>query len=292
MPNIAVIGPGAIGGTVAAWLAQTPKNAVSVCARTPFDQLRIDTPRGMLTARPKVLVAPEEAAVVDWVLVATKAYDDAGAASWLRRLAGPETRVAVLQNGVEHVERFAPYVAVTSLIPVIVDLPAERLAPGHVWQRRNGSLTVPADANGCDFVQLFLATGLEVVTASDFRSLSWRKLAVNCAGAVSALTLRPAGIASSEPVGDIMRALVRECIAVAHAEGVALDDALAEEVLDSYRNGPADAINSLHADRLAGRPIEIDARNGAIVRMGRRHGVETPVNQMIVTLLRATAGMV
>jgi 2-dehydropantoate 2-reductase len=288
MTDIAVIGPGAIGGTVAAWLMRNPGNAVTVCARSHFAKLNIDTPVGMLTATPKVLVEPDDAEVADWVLVATKAYDVAGAASWLRKLNGPETRVAVLQNGVEHIERFAAYA--TAIIPVVVDLPAERSAPGHVWQRRDGSLTVPDDSDGRDFARLFLTTGFTVVTTPDFRSLSWRKLALNCAGAVPALTLRPAGIALVEAIGDIMRDLVRECIAVGRAAGAILDDSLVEEVLDSYRNGPPDAINSLHADRLAGRPLEIDARNGAVVRIGRRHGVATPINQLIVALLETASG--
>jgi 2-dehydropantoate 2-reductase len=290
MSDIAVIGPGAIGGTVAAWLAQTPGNAVTLCARTPFDELKIETPHGLLIARPKVLVAPEEAQPVDWIFVATKAYDVAGAAAWLPNLRRSDTRVAVLQNGVEHVERFAPYIASELVIPVIVDLPAERLETGHIWQRRDGTLTVRADSNGNDFARLFASTRLAVVTVADFPTHAWRKLALNCAGAVPALTLRPAGIASSKPIADIMRALVRECVAVGRADGAALDDALVEEVLASYQNGPPDAINSLHADRLAGRSIEIDARNGAVVRIGRRHGISTPVNQMIVALLEAASG--
>jgi 2-dehydropantoate 2-reductase len=291
MPDIAVIGPGAIGGTVVAWLAQRPDNRVTVCARTPFEQLRIDTPQGPLTANPRVLVAPDTAGVVDWALIATKAYDVAATVPWLRRLSGPATRVAVLQNGVEHIERFSPYVAAGSLVPVSVDLPAERVSPGQVRQRGAGRLTVPADANGRAFAELFDATGLAVATTADFRSQAWRKLAVNCAGAVSALTLRPAGIATREPVADIMRALVAECIAVGRAEGAMLDDGLIEEVVQGYRDAPADSINSLHADRLAGRPIEIDARNGAIVRIGRQHGIATPVNRMIVTLLETATGM-
>jgi 2-dehydropantoate 2-reductase len=276
---------------VAAWLARVPGNVVTICTRTAFTTLRIETPQGVLTATPEVLVDPAQAVVADWVLVATKAYDVVGTAAWFVRVVGQATRVAVLQNGVEHLERFAPYVAVASLVPVVVDIPAERVAPGQVRQRRDGLLAVPAGTNGDDFARLFVTTGLVVETTTDFRSHAWRKLAVNCAGAVSALTLRPAGIASSEPIAAIMRDLVRECITVGRAEGAPLSDSLVDEVVEGYRNGPADAINSLHADRLEGRPIEIDARNGAIVRIGRRHGIATPVNQMIVALLEAAAGM-
>ncbi len=289
MPSIALIGPGAIGATVAARLAQNPDNRVTVCVRTPFDHLRIDAPEGVISASPRVLMAPSEARPVDWVLVAAKAYDTEGVAAWLPGLVGAGTRVAILQNGVEHRERFAAHVAAEALLPVIVDLPAERLAPGHVRQRRRGTLIVPDGEVGYGFVALFEGAGLDVSAVADFRSQAWRKLVVNSAGAVSALTMKPAGIARDEAIGGIMLALMRECLAVGRAEGAVLEDSLPEEMLAGYRSGPPDSINSLLADRLAGRRLETDARNGAVVRIGRRHGIDTPVNAMIVTLLEAAS---
>src|SRR5690349_780375 len=119
--RIALIGPGAIGATVAAWLAQSPNLALTLCARTPVGLLEIETPGGTIAAEPKVLTDPAEARPVDWVLICTKAYDAAGAAAWFDGLVGPETRVAVLQNGVEHVARFAPYLPVERILPAVVD---------------------------------------------------------------------------------------------------------------------------------------------------------------------------
>jgi 2-dehydropantoate 2-reductase len=81
--------------------------------------------------------------------------------------------------------------------------------------------------------------------------------------------------------------MVRECIAVGRAAGATLDDSIVEAVVDGARNAPADSINSLLADRMAGRPMEIDARNGAVVRLGRKHGIPTPLNEMAVALLVA-----
>ncbi len=289
MPKITIIGPGAIGGIVAAWLAQNPANAVSVCARTPLDLLQIDTPRGPITARPIVLLKPEQGTVADWVMIATKAYDVAGAAAWLPNLMGPATRIAVLQNGVEHIERFAPYADPAGLLPVVVDIPAERRGPGQVWQRREGTMIVADSPNGQVFVALFAGAGIAVSTDPDLRSRAWRKLAINCAGAVSAVTLKPAGVSYREPIAEIMRDMVRECMAVGRAEGAILDDALPDEVVAGYRSSPPDSMNSLHADRAAGRRMEIDARNGVIVRIGARHGIAAPVNQMIVALLEAAA---
>jgi 2-dehydropantoate 2-reductase len=290
MTEIALIGPGAIGATIAVHLAQAARNAITVCARSPVARLTVEAAQGTRTIVPNTLAAPGDGTPVEWILVATKAYDAAAAARWLPGLTGPATRLAVLQNGVEHVARFAPWFPAERIVPVIVDIPVERIAPGHFRQRRSGLLTVADDADGRDFAALFADTGMPVTLSPDLRSAAWRKLAVNCAGAISALVLQPSAIARRPAIADIMLALVRECIAVGRAEGAELDDGLAASVVDGYRASPPDSINSLHADRLAGRAMEIDARNGVIVRLGSKHGIDTPVNRMIVALLQAAAG--
>jgi 2-dehydropantoate 2-reductase len=287
MKRIAVIGPGAIGGTVIVRLAQTKEHSVVVCARSAVPQFTLEAPEGRMTAMPEVHISPEPVRAVDWVIVATKTYDAPAAAAWFQYLMGPETRLVVMQNGVEHIKRFAPYFPEPRIVPVVVDMPVEREASGFFRQRGAGRFTVPASTNGEEFARLFDRSGIEVVLASDFQTALWRKLAINCAGAISALILKPAGIVQRPSIADIMRSLVRECIAVGRAEGASLNDSLIESVLDGYRSAPPDSINSLHADRIAGRPMEIDTRNGVIVRLGGKHGISTPVNQMIVALLEA-----
>jgi 2-dehydropantoate 2-reductase len=289
MTRIAVIGPGAIGGTVAAWLAQDAANEVILCARTSLDGLSVEAPAGTIQARLPVLTDPADAAPADWVLVCTKTYDVAGASAWLGVLAGEGTRVAILQNGVEHVELFSPHVVRGRLLPAVVNIPAERLAPGKVLQRHNGAITVPAGPDGDSFVRLFERAAIAVGTTDDFLSAAWEKLTLNCTGAVNALVLKPNGVVHDARIAALMRGLMEECVAVGRAEGARLSDDLPERVLAMCRKGPADSINSMHADRLAGRPMETDARNGVIVRRGAKHGIPAPLNALMVTLLEAAA---
>lgn len=286
MTTIAIIGPGAIGGILATWLGQDPDNAVTVCARTPFDHLEVETPTGVITATPRVVTDPVQATGVDWVLIATKAYDAAAAAKWLPALRRPNTPVVVLQNGVEHVERFAPYVPTEWLVPAVIDCPAERTAPGRMRQRGASWIVVPDSANGRAFVPLFAKTNFDVTT-DDFTTRAWAKLCVNAPGAISAILMKPTGVIQVGPIPELTRGIVRECVAVGRAEGAKLDDGIVESVVDGARKAPADSLNSLIADRMAGRPMEIDARNGAIVRFGRKHGIPTPLNEMAVALLVA-----
>jgi 2-dehydropantoate 2-reductase len=288
MAHIAIVGPGAVGGVVAAALASRSDHRLTLCARTAVRHVSVQLTSGVVDLAPEVLTDPDRAPAVDWVFVSTKAYDAAGAAAWFPRLVGPSTRVAILQNGVEHRERFKQWLAVDQILPVMVDCPAERLAPGVVVQRGPATMVVPDGTDGDRFVALFTGTDVTVASTRDFTTAVWRKLCLNAAGAINALLLKPAGVFNDDTVGRLAVVMARECQAVGRAEGAALSDDLPEQVLAAYRRAPADSVNSLHADRLAGRPMEIDARNGAIVRFGRRHGIPTPCNEMAVALLMSS----
>ena len=259
---------------------------MTVCARTPFDRLEVETPTGTITASPRVVTDPAQARPADWVLIATKAYDAASAAHWLPAVCREDTPVVVLQNGVEHVERFAPYVPVECLVPAVIDCPAERTAPGRMRQRGPSWIVVPESAHGRAFVPLFRRTNFDVSTG-DFTTRAWAKLCINAPGAISAILMKPTGVIGIDPIPELTRGIVRECVAVGRAEGALLDDTIVESVVEGARNAPPDSINSLLADRMAGRRMEIDARNGAVVRFGRKHGISTPLNEMAVALLVA-----
>jgi len=288
--SIAVVGPGAVGGTIAAWVSKSPLvGEMTLCARTPLDRLVVEAPDGsIIEADPSVVTDPAQiTAPVDWVLASIKAYDVASAARWLTPLVGPRTRVAVLQNGVEHVERFSPFVPAERIVPVIVDIPAERTAPGRIHHRRDGTITVPAGANGEAFAALFAESVIAASTTDDFLTAAWTKLSLNCAGAVNALTGLPGGVVRADGVADLMRQMVGECVIVGRAVGATLGDDLPDWVVERAMTSPQDSVNSLLGDRLAGRPMEWDARNGVIVRLGALHGVATPANAMASTLLSA-----
>lgn len=287
MASIAVVGAGAIGGIVATRLAQSAEHEVTVAVRTPVADLAVECEGVTLRASPRVLTSVDDAAPVDWVLVATKSYDAAGAATWFDNLVGPKTRVAVLQNGVEHVTRFSAFVDAVRIVPVIVDIPAERAAPGRYIQHRKGLLTVADSEDGRAFAALFgsVARGeLSLCVTTDFTTVAWKKLCVNAPGAVSTWLLGTPDM-TEESHASLVRGVLEETVAVGRAEGAVLDDAVIDEVLDGFRNARPGGMNSMHADRAAGRPMELDARNGVIVRLGEVHGIPTPTNRWIVEQL-------
>ena len=289
MTTIAVIGPGAIGGTLAAWLDQDPALQVIVCARTPLDDLVIETPHGTIAAKPVVLTRPDDAPVVDWVLVATKTYDVEATGPWLRQLVGQGTRVAIVQNGVEQVRLFQHLVPAEQLVPVIINLPAARSAPGRIVQQRQGYIWAPDGDNGAALVALFGQTEIEAVVAPDFVSRAWIKLCGNCGAIVPTLTLRATGPVWTDDLEAIVRGVAEECAAVGRAEGAVIGQDVVEGTVEMARSMADETrVSSIHADRLAGNRMEIDARNGVIVRLGEQHGIATPMNKVLVTLLAAS----
>ena len=285
MREIAVVGVGAIGGVVAAHLGTAGRDII-LCVRQPLDELTLETPRRTSRISLPVVSAPEEVPPVRWILLATKAHQTDGAAAWLRALAGAGTTV-ILQNGVEHVERVAPYATGAVLLPAVVECSAAKLAPGRVLQRTPAEITVPATKAGRDLALLFGGTEVRITVTDDFVTAAWRKLCVNVAGgAITVLTDRELGVMRRPEVARLAGDLVRECIAVGRAEGAKLSDALANEIVASMLATPESGTSML-ADRRAGKPLEADARNGAVQRIGIRHGIDTPLNHAMTAILNA-----
>lgn len=292
MARFGIIGAGAIGGVVASLLQSTGKHELVLCLRRRPREIVVESSAGSRRIEAEILIDPQQAKPVDWVLIATKAYDAEAAAKWLDGLCATGAPVAVLQNGVEHRERFAPFIAKERIVPVIVDCPAERRSTvdgDHILQRGPMSLRVPDSGLGREFVDLFAGSEADAAAVEDWTTVAWKKLCHNAVGALPALLLKPAGVLREEAIGQVALEMLRECIAVGRAEGAELPDSLAAEVLAACRKANPDSINSLHADRLAGRPMETAARNGAIVRKGREHGIPTPANAMAVVLLEEMA---
>lgn len=290
MSRIAIVGPGAIGGTIAALLHKAGRHEIALCSRRPLDKLHVETQTGLITASLPVFTSPEQVTPVDFVLVTTKSYDVPITAKWLAKLSTENTTVAILQNGVEHLELFSPYLKLDQILPTIVWITAERPEPDIIIQRTPAMLTVPDNFRGREFALLFTDTPVEVTLSIDFKSVAWRKLCGNSLGVLNTLLRQPSRVLQGEAMGHLAREIVRECAAVGRAEGAVIPDDVPETVLRAVRNSPPDSINSMQADREAGRPMELDIRNGVIVRLGTKHGIPTPYNRMAVALLEAMVG--
>ena len=290
--TVAVIGLGSIGGAAAGCLAAAGRHHVIACTRQPLERLTLDGPGGTVELPLRSLTDPAQAKPVDWVLIATKTHQTAATAPWLKRLCAPTTRVAVLQNGIDHVARVAPLAGGAGVLPVIVYYNGERLGPDRVRLRQgaNSDFVVPNDDAGRAFARLFEGTPLRVDAGDDFVTLAWRKLLLNAvASPVTALTLQRQAVLRRPDIKTLCMAVLDEAIAVGRAEGAKLNDDEAAQVMATLYTFSAELGTSMYFDRLANRPLEIEALNGAIVAAGERHGIATPLNRALLALLRAVS---
>src|SRR5581483_793102 len=265
---------------------------IVACVRNPLDRLTLEAPDGAHEFPLRSLTDPKEAKRADWVILATKAYQTASVAPWLGKLCDASTRVAVLQNGMGHVERTAPHVNGAAVVPALVYYNGERLAPDRVRMRPTGAqdIAVPDDVHGRAFAQLVEGTPLRVLLSEDFRTLAWRKLLINAvANPITALTLQRQAVFRRDDVHALCLAILEETVAVARADGAKLaadEPARAMAALLTY---PPEAGTSMYFDRLAGRALEVEAISGAIVAAGERLGMPTPLNRTMLVMLRVVS---
>jgi 2-dehydropantoate 2-reductase len=288
--DIAVVGPGAVGTTVAAYLFAAG-HRVLVCGRTPRSQveLRPDDADSITVPGPVCTDPDETKGPVGVVLLAVKATQNAEAARWLARLRDEHTIVVVLQNGVEQVEQVRPLCPSSTVIPGIVWFSAETQPEGWVRLRGEARLALPTGPAATTFAEMWRAAGGTADCDPDFVTAAWRKLLVNAVAGLMVLTGRRAGMFRRDDLAEVAARYAAECLEVARAEGAQLGDDVAGGTVEMFRQAPTDMGTSMLADREAGRRQEWDIRNGVIIRKARAHGIATPISDVLVPLLAAAS---
>ena len=286
-PTIALIGPGAIGTTIAAVLHEVGRTPL-LCGRTAHPQLLLRHDEGEIAVPGPVLSDPGTIDhAVDLVFVAMKTTQNADSARWLSALCDENTVVCALQNGVEQKAQLEPWVKGATVLPSVVWFPAQREPDASVWLRAQPRLTLPDVPQAKRVADALSGTRCAVELSADFLSVAWRKLLQNAVAGLMVLANRRAGMFSREDISKLALAYLRECLAVARAEGAVLNDSVAQEIVDNFRRLPADLGTSILADRQANRPLEWEIRNGVIQRYGHTHGIPVPISDVVVPLLAA-----
>lgn len=292
--SIAVVGPGAIGSTVAA-LLHAAGHQVVVCGRTPRAALDVRPDRDILDGKPIVVPGPVRTdpdtidGSVDIVLLAVKDTQNRSAAPWLARLCDADTVVCVMQNGVEQVERVGRYCPSATVVPCAVWFSAQTQPEGWVRLRTPVRLVLPDDDAAHRLAKVLRGSSLTVECAPSFVDDAWRKLLTNAVAGLMVLTGRKSGMFRRDDVAALGRAYLAECLAVARAEGAHLEDRVIDDTVGLFAGLPEDLTTSILTDREQGRPLEWDVRNAVIARKGVRHGLATPISDLVVPLLAAAS---
>ncbi|MGE0699317.1 MAG: ketopantoate reductase family protein [Hyphomicrobiaceae bacterium] len=300
--RIAIIGVGAMGSVYAGLLADNGKHdvwAVDTWAAhvdaIREKGLRVEGASGDRTVRMNATTSPSDVKDADLVIIATKDDGVVGAAKAALQIAKPDAPILTIQNGLGSADKVAEIVGSKRIMMGVVGgFGASMKAPGH------------AHHNGMEFLRLgemdggltprlevvkkaWEAGGFKVLAFDDIHKMVWEKLICNCtySGPCALTGLRVGEVQANPSAWSIASACATEAFMVANARGIKLDFDDPVAYVRAFGQKIPGARPSMLLDHMAGRPAEVDNINGAIPREGAKVGVATPVNSVVVALLKA-----
>jgi 2-dehydropantoate 2-reductase len=300
--RILVMGTGGLGGYFGGLLQRAGEEVIFVARgghlrALQSTGLRVTSPDGDFALPVHATDRGGEAGPVDLVLFAVKNYDFATAAEAIRPAVGPDTAILCVQNGVETEDRLAAMYSRGHVLGGVTYVSAVIEAPGvisHtgptgdiVFGEMDGRLTPRVRA----IEKMLARTGVSTEATGEILRRLWEKFVFICAGAgMTASTRVSVGEVLAHAESRAMyRGLMEEAAAVGVAKGIPLDGVVERQIAVAeqlVKGGGYDTRSSLYNDLAAGRRMELDALCGAVVRMGREHGVPTPLNFAVVAVLR------
>ena len=309
--RVMIYGGGAVGLGLGACLLQSGQ-AVSVIARPDTVQalrrggLMRSGIFGEYRAQPDAFEACEDVQsltgpAVDYVLVCTKSFDSADAARALEAAANVlnnRTRIVLCQNGWGNAEIFAEHFDKQCILSARVITGFRRPQLNHVEVTVHaapihiGSIFEPACDTAADLCRAITSGGIPTEPSATIADDLWEKMGYNCPlNPLGAILNVPYGVlAESVPMRTIMNRIIDEVFAVMTAAGYRMHQSDAEAFRGVFYEQlvPPTAAHrsSMLQDITAGKPTEIDALNGAVVRLGAQHGIDTPVNEMACQMIR------
>ncbi|GMQ95775.1 MAG: 2-dehydropantoate 2-reductase [Gammaproteobacteria bacterium] len=297
--KIAVMGSGGVGGYFGARLAAAD-NDVSFIARGAHLEairgqgLRVQSPLGDVHIDPAAATDdPAEVGPVDVVLFATKLYDTESAGQQCRAFIGADTAVISLLNGVDSEERLGRILGAEHVVGGVARISAGIAEPGVIQHHARFAEIEFGEPDGRKSARLqaFLAAATEAKIdaqlSDDINTAIWQKFVMIASfSAVTTLTRLPAGPIRDNPrTWSLMQAAAHEAGAVARARGVGLAENAVDDVVKLMGALPDGMKASMLTDLERGKPLELEWLSGAVCRLGRETGVDTPVHRVVLAAL-------
>jgi 2-dehydropantoate 2-reductase len=297
--RIAIFGTGGAGGYFGARLAAAGEDVAFIArgahlAAMRAHGLRVESILGDVHVHPaRATDRPGEIGAVDWVICGVKAWQVGEAAEAMRPLIGERTAVLPLQNGVEAAQELTRVLGAEPVVGAAAWIAAQVAAPGlvrHVAVEPRIALG-ELDGRASPRVQALHAAlvraGVRAEIAADIQAVLWSKLAfIAAVSGVGAVTRVPVGEARAVPeTRALLVAALEEAAAVARAHGVGVARDLVVGTLAFIDGLAPHTTASMQRDIEAGRPSELEAQNGALVRLGRAKGVPTPTHAFLYASL-------
>jgi 2-dehydropantoate 2-reductase len=289
--RIAVFGTGGVGGYFGGRLAAAGEDVTFIARGAMLEALisrglRVDSINGDFTVgRVRATNQPSTVGQVDAVLVCVKAWQVPEAATLIGPMIGPQTVAIPLENGLEAPEQLAAALGREHAAGGLCGIVSYVVGPGHIRHAgvdpfvNFGELDNRMTNRLVELRDTFERAGVKADIPPDIHRSMWSKfLFIAALSGVGAVARVPVSSWRDVPETRALAAgALREIIAVASARGITLAPDAVERTLERFDALPVDSTASMQRDVLEGKPSELDAQLGAVVRMGRASGVPTPI---------------
>lgn len=290
--RFAIVGAGGLGGYYGARLAEAGNEVAFVARGAQLDAIRTNglkvfSPLGDVHLKDaKATNDPREIGTVDVIVVAVKTWQVADAAQAMRPMLKADTIVVPFLNGVEAPDELAAILGEEHVIGGLSKVFSLIESPGVIRHFNPGAYVEIGELGGglSERVErlrsAFEKAGAQAKASADIRAELWKKLlTVSSWAGLGALSRSPMGVLRGQPeTHALIDRAMDEGIAVGARRGHPITADFKRELWGFYEAMPADATASMQRDIIAGKPSELDAWNGALVRFGRETGVDTPVH--------------
>ena len=297
--RICVFGVGGVGGYFGGRLAADGNSVVFIARGATLETLRrnglrVESPVGDVVL-PTVEATDDPANVgeVDAVILGVKAWQVPGVAEAARPMIGANTFIVPLQNGVESADQLVELYGSEPVVGGMCRIVSFVVEPGRIRHQgvepfvALGELDNRRSERVERLAAAFSDAGVDTKVSPDIQSSIWQKLLfIAPVSGLGAVTRVPIGdLRSNRETYSVLREAMLEVETLALARGISFADDAVEKTLKFVDGLPEGMTSSMQRDIMDGRPSELEALNGAVVRLGREAGVTTPVNGFIYAAL-------
>jgi 2-dehydropantoate 2-reductase len=300
--RIAVYGSGGVGAYFGGRLAQIGQD-VTFIARN--DTLSVMRSKGLkigsiagdfILDRVKVTSNPADVGPVDYILCCVKSWQVIAAARAMLPMVGPDTLIVPLQNGVEAPTQIGSVIDPANVLGGLCAIVAFQASPGHVKHSggnpliRFGHLDNRPDPRVNALSEIFNhCSGLKSSIPEDIIVAMWQKfMLISPWSGLGAVSRAPLGVLLEQPeTRELLTQATEEIYQLALAWGIAMPADSVETVMATLAEIPPNSTTSMQRDLVRGRPSELDAQNGAVVRLAWEAGFDTPINRYFLYSLRS-----
>jgi len=300
--RIAVYGCGGVGGYFGGRLAQIGQDVTFIARNENLSALRsqglkVGSIAGdFILDKVKATSNPADVGVVDYVLCGVKAWQVTAAARAMQPMVGPNTLVVPLQNGVEAPDQLAAILDPANVLGGLCAIIAFQAGPGHIKHSggnpliRFGHLDNRADPRINALSEVFNhCIGVKSSIPEDIMVAMWQKfMLITPWSGLGAVSRAPLGVLLEQPeTRELLTQAMEEVYRLGIAREVGLPENSVATTMATLEGIPPNSTTSMQRDLVRGRPSELDAQNGAVVRLAHEVGLDTPINRFFLYSLRS-----